>query len=83
MPDIESYQSERGFYDDILEKLPGEILQTVAALCEWLSKCDAEAASHAVSFKERWFAETPGKASVNTVDYLLRQKTEDKLLKGE
>ncbi|WP_408868931.1 CDP-glycerol glycerophosphotransferase family protein [Brochothrix campestris] len=83
MPDIERYQSERGFYDDILEKLPGEILQTEAALCEWLSKCDVEVASHVVSFKEKWFAETPGKASVNTIDYLLRQKTEDNLLKGE
>lgn len=71
MPDLADYNDTRGFYGNIINELPGPIIEDETELLTWISLFESASSSAYINdFTKQWFADEDGLASKRIIDYI-------------
>lgn len=71
MPDLADYNDTRGFYGNIINELPGPIIEDETELLTWISLFESASSSAYINdFTKQWFAYEDGLASKRIIDYI-------------
>lgn len=76
MPDLAQFDKNRGFYGNIMNELPGPILESESQFFKWLTDLKSIQKDYSNDiFVKKWFDHHDGFASKRIVDYLVVEQS--------